>query len=380
MNLIPDSDDKLPLVSVIIPAYNAEKYIEKTLKSVLSQTYPTLEVLVVNDGSQDKTAEIVKFFAQNDNRVILLQQTNAGVAAARNLAIEKSRGEFIAPIDADDIWYPQNLEKQVQCLMQSDASVGLVYAWSVDINEAELFSGGFHISDHEGDVYLALLYYYFFGNASATVIRRSCFDKVGGYNCDLRLQEAQGCEDWDLYLRIAECYQVRVVREFLVCYRQNTSGMSRNYQAMAKSQSLVLKAAQARHPEIPVAVYHWSISNFCIYLAYRSTTDKNPFTALFWLYKAWTFDVSMTIIRPDSYLIFLKNIYLILFFKLAKYKFIKSQKIPQIDSTDPKQSRFKPFTQADINRLMKIRRLLPSKLYEKARLKWLYSQRRYAIQ
>jgi glycosyltransferase involved in cell wall biosynthesis len=97
-----------PLVSVIIPAYNAENFIAKTLESVLSQTYQNIEVLVVDDGSTDTTAEIVKSFVQKDSRVSLLQQSNAGVAAARNLAIEKSKGEYIAPIDADDIWYPQN--------------------------------------------------------------------------------------------------------------------------------------------------------------------------------------------------------------------------------------------------------------------------------
>jgi len=77
-----------PLVSIIIPAYNAEKFIEKTLQSVLSQTYQNFEVIVVNDGSQDQTATIVKATAQHDRRVILLQQANAGVATARNLAIQ----------------------------------------------------------------------------------------------------------------------------------------------------------------------------------------------------------------------------------------------------------------------------------------------------
>src|SRR4028118_698519 len=127
-----------PLVSVIIPAYNAENFIAKTLETVLSQTYQNIEVLVVDDGSPDTTAEIVKSFVENYSRVSLLQQSNAGVAAARNLAIEKSKGEYIAPIDADDIWYPQNIEKQVQCFLDSDPSVGLVYTWSVDIDEDDL--------------------------------------------------------------------------------------------------------------------------------------------------------------------------------------------------------------------------------------------------
>ncbi|MFP5270927.1 glycosyltransferase family 2 protein [Coleofasciculus sp.] len=369
-----------PLVSVIIPAYNAEAFLEKTLKSVLSQTYKNIEVLVVDDGSQDRTAEIVYSFAQQDRRVTLLQQPNSGVAAARNLAIQYAKGEFIAPIDADDIWYPHNLEKQVQCIMEADASVGLVYAWSVEIDEEDFISGGFHSYNYEGEVYGILVYRNFLGNASAALIRRSCIEKVGDYNCDLRLQEAQGCEDWDLYLRIAECYQVRVVPEFLIGYRQLTNSMSRNYQSMAKSQSLVLEAVQKRHPEIPAAVYQWSISNFYMYLAHQSSKDGNPSIALYWLYKAWQFDVSMTLIRHDLYVIIVKIINYILFQKIKKARIFKLFSLENKILKSSKKSGSKPFTQSDINRLIRIRNLLPSKLYEQARLKWLYLQRSYAIQ
>jgi glycosyltransferase involved in cell wall biosynthesis len=174
------------LVSVIIPTYNAEKFIERTLNSVIDQTFLNIEVLVVDDGSQDRTAEIVKAIAQKDSRIILLQQENAGVAAARNLAIEKSQGEYIAPIDADDIWYPQNLEKQVQCMLQADSSVGVVYSWSVDIDEEDRLTGGFYNSNLQGDIRAALVYKYFIGNASSSLIRRACFEKVGGYNRKLK--------------------------------------------------------------------------------------------------------------------------------------------------------------------------------------------------
>ena len=142
-----------PLVSVIVPAYNAEAYIAHTLNSVLSQTYNNIEVIVVDDGSNDETANIVESIIQSDDRVTLLQQPNSGVAAARNLAIQKSRGEYIAPIDADDIWYPQKIEKQVHCMLHADPSVGLVYAWSVHIDERGLLTGGFNASDIEGDVF-----------------------------------------------------------------------------------------------------------------------------------------------------------------------------------------------------------------------------------
>ncbi|MBW4595703.1 MAG: glycosyltransferase family 2 protein [Brasilonema angustatum HA4187-MV1] len=286
------------LVSVIIPAYNAEAFIGQTLKSVLSQTYKNIEVLVVDDGSLDRTVEIVESFAEKDSRVILIKQANAGVAAARNLAIEKSKGEYIAPIDADDIWYPQKLEKQVQCMLKADQSVGLVYAWSAFIDEENKIIGEYtsfyylNIPSIEGFVYPAMMFTNLIGNASVPLIRRSCFDKIGFYNCKLKEQNAQGCEDWDIYLRIAECYQFRVVPEFLIGYRQVKGSMSKSYQSMAKSYDLVMANSKKRHPEIPIYIYNWSASSFYTYVLDRSREHGDYWSTLVWLYKAIKLDYS----------------------------------------------------------------------------------------
>ncbi len=293
----------LPLVSVIIPAYNAEAFIEKTLKSVLSQTYQNLEVLVVDDGSYDRTPEIIKSIAQQDKRVVLLQHKNAGVAAARNLGIEKSQGEFIAPIDADDIWYPENIEKQVQCFLASDPSVGLVYSWSVDIDQDDVPTGIFRAAKIEGEVYVTLVGHNFIGNASSSMIRRDCFQQVGGYNCQFKEQDAQGCEDWDLYLRIADSYQFRVVPEFMVGYRKMTNSMSRDYTKMAKSHTLVMQAVRQKHPEIWAAIYGFSSSSLYIYFAHQSHSLKEYKITLYWLNKAVKSDFITPFIRPRVYVL-----------------------------------------------------------------------------
>jgi len=297
----------LPLVSVIIPAYNAEAFIEKTLNSVLSQTYQNLEVLVVDDGSQDRTPEIIKSIAQHDKRVIVLHQKNAGVAAARNLGIETSQGEFIAPIDADDIWYPENLEKQVQCFLESDPSVGLVYSWSVDIDQDDLPTGIFRAAKIEGEVYVTLVCHNFIGNASASMIRRDCLQQVGGYNSQLKEQAAQGCEDWDLYLRIAEVCQFRVVPDFLIGYRKIANSMSRDSTQMAKSHQLVMQAVRHRHPEIPTALYGFSSSSLYIYFAHQSHYFKDHKITLFWLGKAIKSDVVTPYLRLGVYLLALQS-------------------------------------------------------------------------
>ncbi|MBD1887426.1 glycosyltransferase [Microcoleus vaginatus] len=306
----PDSpkSPSLPLVSVIIPAYNAEQFIEETLKSVLAQTYPAIEVLVVDDGSQDRTAEIVEKISKKDSRVQLLKQQNAGVAAARNLGIQKSRGEYIAPIDADDIWYPENIEKQVQCMLEGGEEVGVVYSWTVDLDEKGLLTGGFRSYRIEGDVYRTLIFHNFIGNASASLIRRSCLEKVGVYDKTLKERNAQGCEDWDLYLRIAEIYQFRAVPEFSIGYRRMYNTMSTNYTTMANSQSLMLQAAKQRHPEIPAFLHRLSTSNFLLYLAHQSSRNGSDRTALFWLFQALKTECISPLCRSGFYRVLGKSL------------------------------------------------------------------------
>ncbi len=355
---ISKNDLNQPLISVIIPAFNAEIFLAKTLESVLSQTYQNIEILVVDDGSTDTTAEIIKSFAQKDSRISLLQQSNAGVAAARNLAIEKSRGEYIAPIDADDIWYPQNLEKQVKCLNSSPPSVGVVYSWSVDINEQDLLTGGFYNSTIEGEVYKALVYKYFMGNASSSLIRRICFERVGGYNSQLKAENAQGCEDLELFLRIAEHYQFKVVPEFLVGYRQIPSSMSCNYAAMAKSHSLIMADVRERHPEIPAHIYRWSNSSFYIYnLAVKSNRSGNHRSTLFWLYRAFIEDSFMTLLRHNLYILSIESILKILVSPVT-------QSGSELKSTSTETE---GTTISTIKRRTSIHKMLPSQVYERMR-------------
>ncbi|NJL21211.1 MAG: glycosyltransferase family 2 protein [Leptolyngbyaceae cyanobacterium SM1_3_5] len=297
-----------PLVSVIIPAYNAAAFIDRTLRSVLAQTYRNLEVLVVDDGSTDRTSEIVTAFARQDDRVRLLRQTNAGVAAARNLAIAHAKGEFIAPIDADDIWYPHNLEKQVECMVRGGSWVGLVYSWSVDIDEFDVPLGGFRAAKIEGNVYATLICHNFLGNASATMMRRSCLEQVGGYDAALRSQNAQGCEDWDLYLRIAEKHEFRVVPAFLIGYRKLSVSMSCDYSQMARSHQFVMQAAQQQHPELPSGIFRLSRSNLYLYFAHQSHRFKQHRTTLFWLGQALRADALTPWIRFGLYSLLLQSL------------------------------------------------------------------------
>ncbi|HKK17055.1 MAG TPA: glycosyltransferase family A protein [Opitutales bacterium] len=278
------------LVSVIIPAYNAEPFIRATLASVLSQTYKNIEVLVVDDGSTDHTAEIVQTIADRDCRVSLLRSSNNGVAAARNLAIQNSVGEYIAPLDADDIWYSQKLARQMEYFDSAGSEVGLVYGWSVVIDESGQLTGAYIAADVEGHAFLSLVYSNFIGNASAPLVRRSCLDHVGGYDGRYVECDAQGGEDHDLYLRIAEHYRFGVVREFLVGYRQIKGSMSSNVTSMAKANALLLSEVRRRHPALPERFYRWAKSHAYEYLARKCNYSGDRWGALRWFSRAVALD------------------------------------------------------------------------------------------
>jgi glycosyltransferase involved in cell wall biosynthesis len=282
--------NEYPLVSVIIPAYNAEQYIGFTLKSLIRQSYPHLEIIVVDDGSSDLTAQIVKKSILKDNRIKLVRQPNFGVAAARNLAIRQSIGSFIAPVDADDICFPDKIVKLLGCLLKAEKKTGLAYSWSVSIDPyGNLISKG-QMSELEGEVFEYLLFSNFIGNASAVLIRKSCFDAVGLYNTAFFSQKAQGCEDYDLYLRIAEKFQFKLVGEFLTGYRKTGHAMSDNYKSMDKSRQLVFRDQKRRNPWIPDVVINWTSAYYSLWLSSLAAKKGCYYDSIVYLLRAAQYD------------------------------------------------------------------------------------------
>jgi len=359
-----------PLVSVIIPAFNASRFIASTLDSVVNQTYRNLEILVVDDGSSDETPDIVCGFSKKDKRVHLLQKVNSGVADARNLGLQHSQGDFVAPIDADDIWMPNNIEKQVDCMIRSPVTVGMVYAWSFNIDEQDNMTGGFHVSWWKGNVYLPFICRNFVGNASAVLIRRSCLENVGGYDSSFRKQSAQGCEDLDLYLRIAASYQINVVPEFLVGYRQVGGSMSRNSQAMEKSQQLVLRTVYDKSPDLFKKVKPWSMRNYYAYLANQSHHSGQFEVSQEWLTKALKEDFWMTILGHDTYVLSILN---------WLHSRLRREEAPQSSSTF--KSRFKTFllSKRFLLCLAVVKECFPARLYERFRIKQLLAHTPQAL-
>jgi glycosyltransferase involved in cell wall biosynthesis len=238
------------LISVVVPVRNGERFILRTLQSVLSQSYQNIEVIIVNDGSTDSTLEIVKEAAAHDPRIRHYSGPQAGVAAARNWGIAQARGEFIAPVDADDLWHKDKLLLQWNAIREAGARTGVAYCWSAIIDETDsiITAKRPNGARFEGDILQALLVRNFLGNASTPLIRHACLDSVGGYDPSLYLQGAQGAEDWKIYLALAEICEFALVPRFLIGYRKTQGNMSANFVAMQRSMDLVRQWAQNRWP------------------------------------------------------------------------------------------------------------------------------------
>ena len=237
-------------VSVVIPAHNASRTIAETLESVSAQTHADLEILVVDDGSTDETAQIVLAHAATDQRIRLLSQANAGVAAARNAGIAASGGAFVAPLDADDLWHPAKIERQLCVFREGRDKLGLVYSWFALIDRHSRVVQLRHSPRHEGDVLAALACHNFIGNGSSALIAREAFDRTGGFDPTLRARGGQGCEDWKLYFEIAERYHFGVVAEPLTGYRDLPENMSSDVLQMLRSRDLCTADLLPRHPEL----------------------------------------------------------------------------------------------------------------------------------
>jgi glycosyltransferase involved in cell wall biosynthesis len=214
-----------PLVSVIIPNYNYAGYIGEALESVLAQTYSNVEVIVVDDESPDNSLEVLTHYG---DRIKVIAQKNSGVAAARNTGVAACSGEMVAFLDADDVWLPEKLEKQMK-KMAADGEIGLVHCSMTLIDPSGEVCGEI-ANGKEGRVASDLLLFEsgtVIGAGSTALVRREIFHAIGGF--DTRLSTAA---DWDLSYRIAVDHKIAFVPEPLVLYRTHNSNMHSNIGAM----------------------------------------------------------------------------------------------------------------------------------------------------
>ncbi len=224
----------MPRVSVIIPAYNASETILETLDSVVAQTFADIEILVINDGSSDNTAELVSNYP--DPRISLINIPNGGHAHARNVGLDAAKGSILSFIDADDQWTSNKLSAQVKALTENpDANV--VYSWTIYQSEQKRFAEKpFYV---EGDVYERLLLSNFIASGSNIAFRAEALKHSGGFDSGLN-----ACADWDFYLRLAQHNRYCLVPQHQIIYHNRRNSISSDFRELAQSiESVIQKNA-----------------------------------------------------------------------------------------------------------------------------------------
>lgn len=222
-----------PKISVILPVYNAEKYIAESIKSILDQTFRDFEFIIINDGSKDKSEEIILSF--KDERIVYISQQNIGLAATLNKGIEVAKGSYIARQDNDDISFKERLRIQYEFL-EKNKGIDLVGASAEIIDEKGQPTGRFHRHETSND---CLKFFLLFDNPfvhSAVMFRKATVQKIGGYNTSKEI-----FEDYNLWSRIARVSGVSNVPDVLLKYREVATGMSKtatDYREKVKTQSL----------------------------------------------------------------------------------------------------------------------------------------------
>ena len=251
----------MSLISVIIPVYNGEKTIRETIESVLNQTFRNFELIILNDGSQDSTLEVVSSI--QDFRLKVFSHPNAGLAASRNRGTFHAVGEYISFIDADDLWTPDKLETQLKAL-QDNPEAAVAYSWTNYIDESGQFlrRGGYLTAN--GDVYAKLLVVDFLENGSNPLIRRQALIQVRGFD-----ESLPAAEDWDVLLRLAAQYSFVAVPYPQILYRVSASSMSAHVVRQETACLKVLERAFKQAPESLQYLKKYSMANLYRYLSFK---------------------------------------------------------------------------------------------------------------
>ncbi len=248
------------LVSVVIPNYNYANYVGEAVESVLRQTYNSVEIIVVDDGSTDGSKEVLSSYG---GEIKTIFQDNSGVSAARNNGANQSSGKYLAFLDADDIWLPRKIEAQVK-LFEENENLGLVHVGVEDIdaegNAIEINTDGL-----AGRVSRELLLFersVILGGGSGFMIRRDLFEKLNGFDLNL-LTSA----DWDIFFRAATESEVGFVPDVLLKYRMHGSNMHGNVKRMEREMLYAFGKAFSDAPQEINAIKSRSYGNLYRVLA-----------------------------------------------------------------------------------------------------------------
>ncbi len=262
-----------PLISVIMPVYNSGAYLEKAIKSVLSQTYKDFEFIIINDGSHDITSRILSKLSDERIKVINLEK-NQGIVNALNIGVRQSRGQYLARMDADDISHPNRFEKQL-VFLKNNPLLAAVGSFTRVINKSgkQLFTT--EPPTRDSAIHQHLLKDSCIAHGSV-MMRKDLVQKIGGYNNSPKVKHA---EDYDLFVRLAKHYQLANIPEYLYTRIEHESSVShQNYLQQSHAARYIADLARKnlpkqKSPSISVLMPTYNNANY-IGAAIQSVMDQ----------------------------------------------------------------------------------------------------------
>ena len=274
-----------PIVSVVIPSYNAGLYIRETLLSVLAQTVTDFEIIVVDDGSTDNQKSVILEVAKNDERIKYFYINNQGVSAARNFGYEKTKGQFIAFLDADDVWLEDNLDEKLKKFKSGD--FGLVHSDAHLIDEFSV-NADKTLQGNEGDLLELMLTWEStqVPGPSSVLVKRTVLDSIGLFDTNLSTSA-----DHDFFLRVASKYRIGRVPKITWMYRIHCNNMHKNVALMEHDILYVYKKAEQSGFFLSKRFRNKCFSTMYLILAASWAGDgKNKWKGLLFVLRAIWFD------------------------------------------------------------------------------------------
>jgi len=304
-------------VSAIIPVYGAEKYIAATVQSVLDQTHKNFEVLIIDDASPDRSIEICQQFT--DPRIKIIRQKNRGLPGARNTGIRNAQGDYLALLDADDIWLPEKLEKHVEHL-ENSPSVGVSFSRSAFIDEAGNPLGIYQMPKLTGLTPGYVLCRNPISNGSTPVIRREVFEAirfqdnlygtVEDFYFDDNFIHQEDIECW-IRIAIQTDWQIEGIPEALTLYRVNSGGMSAKLLKNIEYWERMIEKTRTYGPEVVAKWENPARAYQLRYLARRAVTLKDSSVAIQLLHRALATHWRILLEEPRRTLLTLSAAYLL---------------------------------------------------------------------
>ncbi|BDU23580.1 glycosyltransferase family 2 protein [Flavobacterium sp. GSB-24] len=228
-----ERNNELPLVSIIVPAYNHEKYIENCIDSIINQSYKNIEVIIINDGSTDRTLSKLSSY-KNFEQVKIINQENKGLCKTLNLGLSLTKGKYISILASDDYLINDKLEKQV-AFLEYNPQYGMCCAKAYEVDDAgkNLGTVGAVVDENELSFQNLLD-----GNKIAiltALLKSNVFDEVGGFDEGLYM------EDWDMWLRVSNKYKIGFLNEFVAYYRKHETNISSKINLMERCKIQTIK-------------------------------------------------------------------------------------------------------------------------------------------